>query len=71
MCGLVSGTAAMLANSVAVCSCKNTDDLVPFFLTASIKDPAVPMFNIVQIAFGSMNVMLAKAAADNNNVSEE
>lgn len=71
MCGLASGTAAMLAKSVAVCSCKNTDDLVPFFRTASISDPAVPMFNIVHIALGSINVMLAKAADDSNNVSDD
>ena len=71
MCGLASGTAAMLAKSVAVCSCKNTDDLVPLFRTASINDPAVPMFNIVHIALGSMNVMLASAADDNNNVSDD
>jgi len=71
MCGLASGTAAMLAKSVAVCSCKNTDDLVPFFRTASTSDPAVPMFNMVHIAFGSMKVMLASAADDSNSVSDD
>lgn len=71
MCGLVSGTAAILAKRVAVCSCRNTDDLVPLLRTASIKDPAVPMCNMDRIAFGSMNVMLARAADDSNSVSED
>lgn len=71
MRGLASGTTAMLANTAAVCSRRNTDDPAPRRRTASTSVPAVFAFSAAHVASGSRPVMLASAAADSNSVSSD
>lgn len=70
-CGLLSGTAAMLAITVAACSCRNTDTFGPLLFTAWSNFPAVPSSSNGHTVRGSMNVKLARAAAERSNVSQD
>lgn len=70
-CGLLSGTAAMLARRVAACSCKNTDTFGPLLFTAWSNFPAVPCSSNGHTVRGSMNVRFASAAAERSSVSQD
>lgn len=70
-CGLLSGTAAMLAITVAACSCRNTDTFGPLLFTAWSSFPAVPSSSNGHTVRGSMNVKFARAAAERSSVSQD